>query len=103
MSIPKIGVVLSSTREGRFGSRPAQWILDIAGARRDAEFEAVDLRDYPIPFFDAPMSPRFKPVENEVARKWARKLAELDGYVFVTAEYNRSIPAVLKNALDHLY
>ena len=103
MSKPRIGVILTSTRDNRFGERPANWVLELARARGDAEYEIVDLRDYPIPFFEAPMSPRFMPVENEVAVRFARKLAELDGYIFIVAEYNRSITGVLKNALDHLY
>ena len=103
MSKPRIGIILSTTRETRFADRPAQWVLDIAKARGDADYEIVDLRDFPIPFFDAVGSPRFVPQTNEVALRWARKVAELDGYIFVTAEYNRSISGVLKNALDHIY
>ena len=103
MTQPRIGIILSTTRETRFADRPAQWVLEIAKARGDADYEIVDLRDYPIPFFDAVGSPRFVPQTNEVALKWARKVSELDGYIFVTAEYNRSISGVLKNALDHIY
>jgi len=103
MSKPKIGIILSTTRETRFADRPAKWVLDIAKTRGDAEYEIVDLRDYPIPYFDAPASPRFVPITDEAATKWARKVSELDGYIFVTAEYNHTIAAVLKNALDHLY
>ena len=103
MSKPRIGIILSTTRETRFADRPAQWVLDIAKARGDADYEIVDLRDFPIPFFDAVGSPRFVPQTNEVALRWARKVSELDGYIFVTAEYNRSISGVLKNALDHIY
>ena len=102
-SKPRIGIILSTTRETRFADRPAQWVLDIAKTRGDADYEIVDLRDYPIPFFDAVGSPRFVPQTNEVALRWARKVSELDGYIFVTAEYNRSISGVLKNALDHIY
>lgn len=102
MTKPKIGIILSTTREGRFADRPAQWVHDIAAARGDADYEIVDLRDYQIPHFDAPMSPRFMPVTDAEAQRWARKIAELDGYIFVTAEYNHSIPGVLKNALDYL-
>lgn len=102
MTKPKIGIILSTTREGRFADRPAQWVHDIAAARGDADYEIVDLRDYQIPYFDAPMSPRFMPVTDAEAQRWARKIAELDGYIFVTAEYNHSIPGVLKNALDYL-
>ncbi len=102
-SKPRIGIILSTTRETRFADRPAQWVLDIARARSDADYEIVDLRDFPIPFFDAVGSPRFVPQTNEVALRWAKKVSELDGYIFVTAEYNRSISGVLKNALDHIY
>jgi NAD(P)H-dependent FMN reductase len=66
-------------------------------------FELLDLRDYPMPFFDEPKSPLREPSQNEVAQRWARKIRELDGFVFVTGEYNHGIPAVLKNALDHVY
>jgi NAD(P)H-dependent FMN reductase len=103
MTTPRIGIIISTTRATRFGDRPAQWLLDLATARGDARYELVDLRDYPMAFFDSPASPRFVPSEGEAAKRWAAKIAELDGYVFVTAEYNRSISAVLKNALDHIY
>ena len=63
--------------------------------------ELIDLRDYPMPFFDEPASNAWVPSKNEVS--WQKKIAEFDGYIFVTAEYNRSMPAVLKNALDYAY
>jgi NAD(P)H-dependent FMN reductase len=103
MSQLRIGIVLGSTRVGRFADRPAEWLLALANRRGDAAYELVDLRDYPMPFFDAPKSPLREPPANEVARRWARKVGELDGFVFVTSEYNHSIPAVLKNALDFVY
>lgn len=103
MSRPRIGIIISSTRQTRFGDRPARWLLQQAQARNDADYEIVDLRDYPMAFFDAPASPRFVPVTDEAAKRWADKIASLDGYVFIVAEYNHSITAVLKNALDHLY
>jgi NAD(P)H-dependent FMN reductase len=56
-----------------------------------------------MPFFDEPASPLWAPPKNEVALRWARKVAEMDGFIFVTAEYNHGIPAVLKNALDYAY
>jgi NAD(P)H-dependent FMN reductase len=103
MSKPKIGIIISTTRSSRFGDRPAEWILSLARGRGDAEYEVVDLRDYPMPLFDSPHSPRMAPLEIEESKRWASKIAELDGYVFITAEYNRSISAALKNALDHIY
>lgn len=103
MNKPRIGIVISTTREGRFGDKPAAWIQAIAAARGDLEVEIVDLRDYPMPLFDEPVSPAYVPPQNEVAQRWGRKVAELDGFIFVTAEYNRAPPAALKNALDYAY
>jgi len=102
MSKPKIGIILSTTREGRFAAKVADWLLELVAARKDLAFELVDLRDYPLPFFDELRSPLWEPPKNEVARRWARKIESFDGYVFVTAEYNHSIPAVLKNAIDYV-
>jgi NAD(P)H-dependent FMN reductase len=100
---PKIGIVLSTTRPNRFADKAAQWLMKLAKQHDGADFELVDLRDYPLPFFEEMASPMFAPAHNEIAQRWARKLGELDGYIFVTAEYNHGIPAVLKNALDHAY
>ena len=100
---PRIGIVIGSTREGRFGEKPAHWIHEIAKQRTDLAFELIDLRDHPLPFFNEPRSPRLGPVNNEAARLWADKLATLDGLIVVTPEYNHGPGAVLKNALDYAY
>lgn len=100
---PKIGIILSTTRQNRFADQPANWLFEIAKKRDDAEFEIVDLRDYPMPFFDEPMSPAYAPPANPDAKRWAAKMAELDGYLFITAEYNHSVTGALKNALDYAY
>jgi NAD(P)H-dependent FMN reductase len=101
--VPRIGIVIGSTREGRFADKPAQWINGIAQQRSDLAFELVDLRDHPLPFFNEPMSPAWAPVKNEAAQRWAAKLATLDGLVVVTPEYNHGPSAVLKNAFDYAY
>ncbi len=100
---PHIGIVIGSTREGRFGDKPAQWILELAQARTDMGFELIDLRDHPLPFFDEPVSPAWAPVQNEAAQRWAAKLGTLDGLIVVTPEYNHGPTAVLKNAFDYAY
>jgi NAD(P)H-dependent FMN reductase len=102
MDKPRIGIIISSTRQARFGERAARWIHTIGSQRRDLDFEVVDLRDYPLPFFDG-ISPLHAPVTDADAVRWGTKMSELDGYLFVTAEYNRSITGVLKNALDWAY
>ena len=99
----RIGVVIGTTREERFGDKPARWIFDAASKRADLDVEIVDLRDYPLPLFDEATGLAMAPPKNEVALRWGEKVAELDGYLFVTAEYNHGIPGVLKNALDHAY
>jgi NAD(P)H-dependent FMN reductase len=101
--LPRIGVIVGTTRTGRFADRPTEWLMSIAKPRTDAIFEVVDLRDYPMPFFDEPRSPMIVPPKNEVALRWGKKLAALDAFVFITAEYNHGISAVLKNALDYAY
>ena len=103
MPKPKIAVIIGTTRATRFGEKPAKWIHGVAAARGDMDLELVDLRDYPMPFFDEPATNAWMPSKNEVALRWQKKVAQFDGYIFVTAEYNRGVPAVLKNALDYAY
>ena len=103
MAKPKIGVIVGSTRANRFADHPANWIKDLAAARGDMDVEIVDLRDYPLPFFDEMASPAWVPSNDETARKWQEKIASLDGFIFTAAEYNRGPTGVLKNALDYAY
>ena len=103
MSKPKIAVIIGSIRPNRFGDKPARWIAEHAKARGDVDVELVDLADYKLPLFDAPASDAWMPSPDPVAVKWQNKLAEFDGYIFVTAEYNRSVPGALKNAIDWAY
>jgi NAD(P)H-dependent FMN reductase len=99
----KTGIIIGSTREGRFADKPAEWIQDLARERSDLEVELIDLRDYPLPFFEDAVPPAYGPSPNETVQAWQRKVASLDGYIFTAAEYNRGPTAVLKNALDYAY
>jgi NAD(P)H-dependent FMN reductase len=100
----KIQVILGSTRQGRFGDKPAHYVLGELEKRPDVQAELIDLRDWPLPFFDHPVSPmRTKITEPPIVPKWAAKVGEADGYVIVTPEYNHGYPGVLKNALDWVY
>ena len=103
MANPKIALIISSTRPTRFADIPAQWMLAQAKARSDMDVEVVDLRDHPMPFFDEMASNAWMPSQNAAAVAWQKKVGEFDGYIFVLAEYNRSVPGVLKNALDQAY
>jgi NAD(P)H-dependent FMN reductase len=103
MAKPKVGIIVGSTRPGRFADHPAKWIKEIAEERGDLDVELLDLRDYPMPFFEEEMSPAWAPVKNAVAQRWQKKIDSLDGYIVTAAEYNRGPTAVLKNALDYAY
>ena len=96
-----IQVISSTTREGRFSERTARWVAQSLRAREDFDVELIDLREYPLPFFDAP-PPAKAPRDYataEVARL-GRALDRADGFIVLTAEYNHGYPAVLKNAMD---
>src|SRR5665213_949628 len=101
----KIKVILGSTRQGRFGDKPAHWIFDEAKKKEGVEVEYLDLRDYALPFFDEPAPPSSikEPYINPVVQKWTAKIADGDAIIVVTPEYNHGYPAVLKNALDYVY
>lgn len=101
----RIKVILGSTRQKRFGDKPAHWICVEAQALPDVEVELLDLRDYPMPFFDEPMSPirgngRY---DNVAVQRWADRIADGQAFIMVTPEYNHGYPGVLKNAIDCIY
>ncbi|MET7822316.1 NADPH-dependent FMN reductase [Micromonospora zamorensis] len=98
-----IGIILGSTRPGRVGHQVAEWVAEQGGQHDGIDVELVDIEDYGLPIFDEPQSPLLGSYSHAHTRKWSNKIAEFDGYVFVTPEYNRSIPAALKNAIDYLY
>jgi NAD(P)H-dependent FMN reductase len=101
-----ISVIVGSTRQGRFSEKPAQWIFQQLKNRGGVDARLLDLRDFPMPFFDQPMPPAMPgrpPYENEVVKKWTAEIARSDGFIFVTPEYNYGPSAVLKNALDWVY
>lgn len=99
----RIQVIMGTTRTGRFGERVAPWVLK---RLQDYGFEVelVDLRDYPLPFFDQkPPSVTKRNYPNEDVARLGRKLDEAEGFVILTGEYNHGYPAVLKNAIDHTF
>jgi NAD(P)H-dependent FMN reductase len=97
MAKAKIGIIIGSTRIGRFAEFPAKWIAEVAGKRDDVEVEILDLLDYPMHFFG---EERTTTEQNETAERWKKKLREFDGFVVTVAEYNHGPTAVLKNAID---
>jgi NAD(P)H-dependent FMN reductase len=105
-SMTVISVIVGSTREGRFSEQPAQWILQHLKQRAGIDARLLDLRDFPMPFFDQPTPPGMPgrlPYQNEIVQRWTAAIAQSDGFVFVTPEYNFGPAAVLKNAIDWVY
>ncbi|MEC3993811.1 NAD(P)H-dependent oxidoreductase [Actinacidiphila sp. DG2A-62] len=103
MSTLKIAVILGSTRPGRNGQAVAQWVLDQAQKRVDADYELVDLLDHPLPHLDEAVPASRGAYAGEHTKAWAATIRQFDGYIFVTPEYNHSTSGVLKNAIDYLY
>ena len=103
MSNLKIAIILGSTRPGRNGKPVADWVLSKAAQRTTADYELIDLADYPLPHLDEPMPPSMGQYAGDHTKAWAETIGRFDGYVFVTPEYNHSISGVLKNAIDYLY
>jgi len=105
ISAIKVKIIIGSTRQGRFSEKPAKWIFNQIKAVEGVEAEILDLRDYPMPFFEEPSSPSSakEPYKNPVVEKWTAKIAEADAFIMVTPEYNHGYPAVLKNAIDYVY
>ena len=99
----RIAIVLGSTRPGRNGEQVARWVHELARERTDAEFDLVDLRDFPLPHLDEPVPPSAGQYTQAHTKAWSQKIAGYDGFVFVTPEYNHAPSAVLKNAIDYLY
>lgn len=105
--MPKLQVIVGSTRPTRAADRVVPWIVARAHSHGGFEVEVLDLRDWPLPFFQEHMgtigdisNPTYS---DPVVRNWNRKIAEGDAYLVVTAEYNHSVPGQLKNAIDNVF
>ncbi|MGX5802442.1 NADPH-dependent FMN reductase [Bradyrhizobium sp. Arg314] len=103
MSRLKTAIIIGSTRDSRFGPKPAQWIFELARKRVQLEVELVDLKEFHLPFFNEKATNFLLPSEEPRAIAWQRKISQFDAYIVVTPEYNRSMPASLKNAFDQAY
>jgi NAD(P)H-dependent FMN reductase len=103
----KIAIVAGSTRPNRRAGLVAAWALDIARRHSavtggDVEVELLDLQDFDLPLLDEPLTAFFDQYTHAHTKRWASAVEPFDGFVFVTPEYNHSVPGALKNALDYL-
>jgi len=99
----KVAVITGSTRPGRKALDVARWVMEIAKLRSDAVYELVDIQEFNLPLLDEPVPPSMGQYSKPHTKAWAAKIAEFDGFVFVTPEYNHGISGALKNAIDFLY
>jgi NAD(P)H-dependent FMN reductase len=101
--LPKLQVVVVSTRPGRAGLPVGRWAFDAAVAHGGFDVEFVDLDELDLPLLDEPNHPRMANYTQEHTQRWSEKVADADAFVFVTPEYNYAAPPTLVNALDFLH
>lgn len=100
---PRLAMIIGSTRPTRFADKPATWLLEQAAMRDDFTLDRLDLRDFDLPFFaEVATNLHAQSVDPKVLA-WQDAIRPYDGYIFIVAEYNHSITAALKNALDQAY
>jgi NAD(P)H-dependent FMN reductase len=101
--VSSLGVVVASVREGRVGYAIAEWMVAAVRAHGTFSPRLIDLREIDLPLLEEPAHPRLQQYTDERTRNWSAMVGDTDAFVFVTPEYNHSMPPALVNALDHLY
>lgn len=101
--MPKLQIIVASTRPGRVGLPIGQWVRDRAVEHGAFDVELIDLAEVNLPFLDEPKHPRLGQYEHQHTKAWSAKIAAGDAFVFVMPEYNHGYVAPLKNAIDFLY
>jgi NAD(P)H-dependent FMN reductase len=99
----KVLLIMGSTRAGRICPRIAEWVARIGRDATGLDYEIVDLAQWPLPMDDEPGIPALGGYTQPHTRAWSDKIKGADGVIFVTPQFNWGYPAVLKNAVDHLY
>jgi len=104
----RIGVIVGSTRPGRRGAAVGRWVENLASRHAavtagQASVEVIDLAEQGLPLLDEPVPAMFGDYRNPHTHRWAAVISSFDAFVFVTPEYNHSVAAALKNAIDFLY
>lgn len=89
----RIAVIIGSLRRESFNRQLADALAKLAP--QDFEFRQVRIDD--LPLYDQDDDNH----QAEPVRRLKTEIAEAQGLLFVTPEYNRSLPGVLKNAIDH--
>lgn len=87
-----IPVILGTVRQGRQSAHVARFVVNQLAREPDVVTELIDIARVPLPIDDA--GEAIKDAE------FSRKMAEADGLVIVSPEYNHSFPGMLKHVLD---
>jgi NAD(P)H-dependent FMN reductase len=101
--VPRLRIVIASTRPGRVGLPVANWFEPVARAHGGFDVEVTDLAELRLPFMDEPNHPRLRRYTHSHTRAWSATVEASDAFVFVMPEYNFGMNAPLKNALDYLH
>ena len=101
--MPKLMIIVASTRPGRAGKPIADWFTERAREHGGFDVEVADLAEVALPLLDEPEHPRLGRYRHQHTREWSAAVAGADAFVLVTPEYNHGYPAALKNALDYLH
>jgi len=88
-------IIIVSTREGRAGLPVAKWFNEYAVHHGKFEIELIDLAEVNLPMLDEPNHPRLHQYQHVHTKAWSATIARGDAYVFVTPEYNYSVPPSL--------
>ena len=99
----RLTVVIGSVREGRGGEAIATWFIDRAKQHGKFDVQVADLKELNLPIMDEPQHPRLRKYVHDSSRRWSDTVAGSDAFVFVTPEYNYTMPPALVNALDTVY
>jgi NAD(P)H-dependent FMN reductase len=93
MSNLKIGIIMSTTRPNRKSEPIAKWLKTYTDQNRDAVYDIIDLNDYNLPLFGDESN-------MDGVKAFNEKINQFDGFIFVLAEYNHTVPAALTNAIS---
>jgi NAD(P)H-dependent FMN reductase len=106
-SLDRLQIIIGSTRAGRAADRVVPWVVERARSDGRFEVDVLDLRDWPLPMFAetlATVGDLADPTYSDpVVKRWNDTIRRGDAFLFVTPEYNHSVPGVLKNAIDNVF
>jgi NAD(P)H-dependent FMN reductase len=101
--MPRLSIIIGSTRPGRAGLPIADWFADRARGHGGFEIDVVDLAELNLPMLDEPNHPRLRQYTHQHTKDWSARIAGSDAFVIVTPEYNHGYSAPVKNAIDYLH